>query len=138
MLCRHRLLRGSWFFLTRSLEPSDPQKAVQFSVTDGACEAEREGKSSCASQTPTQRKDMACSILMNMMWSAMEAPPSGNRRRKQRRSERLGCPGKGQVGEVVKAMVKAEKVQQEPEALLKSLRLFVCPNKFSVESDPCF
>lgn len=126
MLCRHRLLRGSWFFLIRSLEPSDPQKAVQFNVTDGACEAEREGVSSCASQTTTQRKDMACIILMNMMWSAMEAPPSGNRR-KQRRPERLGCPGKGRVGEVVTVMVKAEKVQQEPEALLKSLRLFVCP-----------
>lgn len=78
MLCRHRLLRGSWFFLIRSLEPSDPQKAVQFNVTDGACEAEREGVSSCASQTPTQRKDMACSRLMNMMWSAMETG-GGNR-----------------------------------------------------------
>lgn len=89
-------------------------------------------------QTPTQRKGMACSILTNMMWSAMEAPPSGNRRRKQRRPESLGCPGKGGVGEVVKAMVKAEKAQQEPKALLKSLRLFVCPKKFSVESNPCF
>lgn len=86
--------------------------------------------SSCASQTPTQREDVACSILMNMMWSAMEAPPSESRRRKHKRPDRLGCRGKGGVGEVVQAVVKAEKVQQEPEALLESLRLFVCSTSF--------
>lgn len=33
---RTQTQRGSWFFLIRSPEPSDLQKAVQFNVTDGA------------------------------------------------------------------------------------------------------